>query len=194
MGFELQQNPSSLETVSKFTERIRTAIKEVKSVICKTQDNMKKYYDWWRALALVFNPSDKVFLDALDIWTMCLLQKLSHWWLSPFVVEQWVGPMAYHLKLPHWMNVSDWLKILILDKDQGSSSGLEENCKGTSRVVLSQDWGSVLLVAQWQYVYAFPSFLSSLCLYHVGDAFYLLLGHCDYWSMRPCDGVCDRLV
>jgi len=45
MGFELQQNPSSLETVSKFTERIRTAIKEVKSVICKTQDDMKKYYD-----------------------------------------------------------------------------------------------------------------------------------------------------
>ena len=58
-------------------------------------------------------------------------------------------------------------------------------CKGTSRVVLSQDWGSVLLVAQWQYVYAFPSFLSSHCLYHVGNAFYLLLGHCDYWSMHP---------
>ena len=30
-------------------------------------------------------------------------------------------------------------------------------CKGTSRVVLSQYWGSVLLVAQWQYVYALPS-------------------------------------
>jgi len=29
-------------------------------------------------------------------------------------------------------------------------------CKRTSRAVLSHYWGSVLLVAHWQYVYAFP--------------------------------------
>ena len=34
---------------------------------------------------------------------MCPLQKLSHQQLSPFVVEQWIRPMAYCLKLPHWM-------------------------------------------------------------------------------------------
>jgi len=45
MGFEPQQNPSGLETVNKFMERMRTAIKEVKSVIRKAQDDMKKYYD-----------------------------------------------------------------------------------------------------------------------------------------------------
>jgi len=46
------------------------------------------------------------------------------------------------------------------------------NCKGTSRVMLSHYWGAVLLVALWQYVYAFSSFLSSLCLCRVVRAFY----------------------
>jgi len=35
MGFEPRQNPSGLETVNEFTERIRTAIEEAKSVIRK---------------------------------------------------------------------------------------------------------------------------------------------------------------
>jgi len=45
MGFEPWQNPSSLEIVNKFTERMRMAIKEAKSAICKAQNDMKKYYD-----------------------------------------------------------------------------------------------------------------------------------------------------
>jgi len=64
---------------------------------------MKRYYDCRRTLALVFNPGDKVFLDASDIQTMRPSQKLSHRRLGPFVVEQQIGPMAYRLKLPHWM-------------------------------------------------------------------------------------------
>jgi len=45
MGFEPQQNSSGLETVNEFTERMRTAIEEVKSAIHKTQNDMKRYYD-----------------------------------------------------------------------------------------------------------------------------------------------------
>jgi len=45
MGFEPWQNPSGLETVNKFMERIRMAIDEAKSAICKAQDDMKRYYD-----------------------------------------------------------------------------------------------------------------------------------------------------
>jgi len=45
MGFEPQQNPSGLETVNEFTERIKTVIEEVKSVVHKAQDDMKRYYD-----------------------------------------------------------------------------------------------------------------------------------------------------
>jgi len=87
MGFESWQNPSGLETVNKFTERMRTAIDKAKSVIRKTQDNMKRYYDRCRTPAPVFNPGDKVFLDTSDIWTMCPSQKLLYQWLGPFVVE-----------------------------------------------------------------------------------------------------------
>jgi len=70
MGFEPRQNPSGLEIVNEFTERMRTAIDEAKSAICKAQDDMKRYYDRW---------------------------------LGPFVVEWQIGPMAYCLRLLHWM-------------------------------------------------------------------------------------------
>jgi len=45
MGFEPRQNPSSLETVNEFMERMRTAIDEAKSMIRKAQDDMKRYYN-----------------------------------------------------------------------------------------------------------------------------------------------------
>jgi len=67
MGFKPQQNPSSLETVNEFTERMKMAIEEVKSAIHKAQDDMKKYYDRRRTLAPVFKPGNKIFLDTSDI-------------------------------------------------------------------------------------------------------------------------------
>jgi len=82
---------------------MRMAIEEAKSTICKAQDDMKRYYNCRRTLALVFQPGDKDFLDILDIHTTCPSQKLSYRWLGPFVVEQQIGPMAYHLRLPHWI-------------------------------------------------------------------------------------------
>jgi len=82
---------------------MRMAIEEAKSAIHKAQDDMKKYYDRRRTLAPVFKPGDKVFLDASDIRTTRPLQKLSHRQLGPFVVERWIGPMAYCLRLPHQM-------------------------------------------------------------------------------------------
>jgi len=103
MGFEPRQNSSGLEMVNEFTERMRTAIEEVKSTIRKAQDDMKRYYDRRRTPAPVFKPGDKVFLDASDIRTTCPSQKLSHQQLGSFVMEWRIGPMAYRLKLPHWM-------------------------------------------------------------------------------------------
>jgi len=82
---------------------MRMAIEEAKSVIRKAQEDMKRYYDRRRTPAPVFNPGDKVFLDASDIRTTCPLQKLSHRRLGPFVVERRIGPTAYRLKLPYWM-------------------------------------------------------------------------------------------
>jgi len=48
-------------------ERMRMAIEEVKSTIYKAQEDMKRYYDQCRTPALVFNPGNKVFLNASDI-------------------------------------------------------------------------------------------------------------------------------
>jgi len=45
MGFKPRQNPSGLETVNEFMERMRMAIEEAKSVIHKAQDDMKRYYN-----------------------------------------------------------------------------------------------------------------------------------------------------
>jgi len=45
MGFEPWQNPSGLEIVNEFMERMRIAIEEAKSIIRKAQNNMKRYYD-----------------------------------------------------------------------------------------------------------------------------------------------------
>jgi len=82
---------------------MRIAIEEAKSAIHKVQEDMKRYYNQCKTPALVFNPGDKVFLNASDIQTTCPSQKLSHRWLGPFVVEQRIGPMAYRLKLPYRM-------------------------------------------------------------------------------------------
>jgi len=82
---------------------MRTAIEEVKSAIRKAQDDMKRYYNYRRTPAPVFNPGDKVFLDVSDIQTTCPSQKLSHRRLGLFIVERRIRPMAYHLKLLHWM-------------------------------------------------------------------------------------------
>jgi len=78
MGFEPHQNHSDLETVNEFMERMRTAIKEAKSAIRKAQNDMKRYYNRRRTPAPVFNPGNKVFLDASDIRTTRPSQKLSH--------------------------------------------------------------------------------------------------------------------
>jgi len=94
MGFEPQQNHSDLETVNEFMERMRMAIEEAKSAICKAQNDMKRYYNRQRTPALVFKPGNKVFLDALDIHTTYPSQKLSHQQLGPFIVEWQIGPMA----------------------------------------------------------------------------------------------------
>jgi len=45
MGFELRQDPSSLETVNEFTKRMESATEETKSVIRKAQEDMTRYYN-----------------------------------------------------------------------------------------------------------------------------------------------------
>jgi len=99
MGFEPRQNLSSLEMVNEFTKRMESATKEAKSVICKAQEDMTRYYNRKRSLAPVFKPEDQIYLDVSDIKTTCLSLKLLHCRLGPFEIEHQVGPLAYRLKL-----------------------------------------------------------------------------------------------
>jgi len=95
MGFEPRQNPSSLETVNKFTKRMESATEEAKSAIRKAQEDMTRYYNRRRSLAPMFQPGDRVYLDASDIKTTRPSPKLSHRRLGPFEIERQVGPLAY---------------------------------------------------------------------------------------------------
>jgi len=101
MGFELRQDPSSLETVNEFTKRMESATEEAKSAIHKAQEDMTRYYNQRRSPAPVFKPGDRVYLDASDIRTTRPSPKLSHCRLGPFEIERQVGLLAYRLKLPH---------------------------------------------------------------------------------------------
>ena len=103
MGFEPSQVPSGLETVNEFTERMKSATEEAKSVICKAQEDMTWYYNRKRTLAPMYKPEDRVYLDASDIKMTRPSPKLSHHRLGPFEIERQVGPSAYCLKLPHGM-------------------------------------------------------------------------------------------
>jgi len=89
--------------VNEFMERMKSATKEAKSVICKAQEDMTQYYNQKRTPAPMYKPKDQVYLDTSDIKTTRLSPKLSHCQLGPFEIERQVGLLAYHLKLPHGM-------------------------------------------------------------------------------------------
>jgi len=82
---------------------MKSAMEEAKSAIRKAQEDMTWYYNRKRTPAPVYKPGDRVYLDALDIKTTHPSPKLSHRRLGPFEIERQVGPLAYHLKLPHRM-------------------------------------------------------------------------------------------
>jgi len=103
MGFEPSQAPSGLEMVNEFTEQMKSATEEAKSAIRKAQEDMTQYYNRKRTPAPVNKPGDRVYLDTSDIKTTCPSPKLSHRRLGSFEIERQVGPLVYHLKLPHGM-------------------------------------------------------------------------------------------
>jgi enamine deaminase RidA (YjgF/YER057c/UK114 family) len=47
MGFELQQPPSRVEVVNKFTDQMRDTLKEAKLALAKAKDDMARYYKYY---------------------------------------------------------------------------------------------------------------------------------------------------
>jgi len=70
-----------------------------------------------------------------------------------------------------------------------------EWCKGTSRIMLSKFWGSVLLMAQWQIMYRTPIVSDFFCLcYAVWCLLLVILGHSVIIGQLPWCCVPDYLV
>ena len=105
MGFEPRQQPSKLEAVNEFKERMASSLEEAKAALSKAQDDMARYYNQRRQPTPVFKPGDRVYLDASDIRTTRPSHKLSHRNLGPFEIVKAVGSHAYKLKLPHSMKL-----------------------------------------------------------------------------------------
>jgi transposase InsO family protein len=103
MGFEPLSNPSKIESVNEFKERMKSALEEARSALIKAQEQMKTYYDRRRLPTPNFQPGDRVFLDANDIRTTRPSQKLAHRKLGPFEIAEKIGSHAYRLKLPRSM-------------------------------------------------------------------------------------------
>jgi len=70
-----------------FADQMKATLEEAKSVLTKSKDEMARYYNQRRTPAPVFNPGDKVFLDASDIHTTQPSKKLSHRRLGPYPVS-----------------------------------------------------------------------------------------------------------
>ena len=73
------------------------SLEETKAALTKSKEDMAHYYNQPRMLALEYHAGDKVFLDASDIKTTCPLPKLTHHYLSPYLVQRNVGQNMYQL-------------------------------------------------------------------------------------------------
>jgi hypothetical protein len=104
MGFEPRQHPSKIEAVNDFKERMASSLEEARAALSQAQEDMKRYYDRKRQPAPVFQPGEKVFLEASDIKTSRPSHKLAHRRLGPYEVVKAVGSHAYRLKLPRSMS------------------------------------------------------------------------------------------
>ena len=99
MGFEPEQGHSCLESINEFKEQMEDALTEAKAALAKSKDEMSKYYDCRRTPAPVYQPGDKVYLDASNIQTTRPSQKLAHKRLRPFTIVRKVGNGTYRLCL-----------------------------------------------------------------------------------------------
>ncbi len=57
---------------------MKSVLKKAKTVICKSQENITRYYNRYQIFATIFNPSDKIYLDVIDIYTIYPLVKLVY--------------------------------------------------------------------------------------------------------------------
>jgi hypothetical protein len=100
MGFELNGRHSADKSINEFCDWIAAGVSEAKAALVKAKDEFKLYYDRRHVPAPEIKLGNRVWVDASDIKTTCLLPKFSAKRLGPFKVMKVVGNGTYKLKLP----------------------------------------------------------------------------------------------
>jgi len=63
------------------------SLEEAKAALAKAKGNMTRYYNQYQTPVPEYYIGDQVFLDAFDIKTTLPSLKLTHRYLSPYVVQ-----------------------------------------------------------------------------------------------------------
>ena len=86
--------------MAAFWDWMETSLEEARAALSKAQAKYALYYNCRRDPAPIFQPGNRVLLDASDIQMGRLSKKLDSLRLGPFKVITVVGKAAYKLELP----------------------------------------------------------------------------------------------
>jgi len=92
-------------SVEDFAQKMDSAKKEAEAALHQAAEDMTRYYDQQRGVALTYKVGDQVWVDAKDIRTDRPSRKLSDKRYGPFKVLKVVSPNAYQLDLPPSMKL-----------------------------------------------------------------------------------------
>ena len=90
-------------SVEDFAQNMVAARKEAEAALQQAADDMARYYDQQRGVAVQYKVGDQVWLDGTDIRTDRPSRKLSDKRYGPFKILKQVSPNAYQLDLPPTM-------------------------------------------------------------------------------------------
>ena len=76
-----------METLNDFASQMEAATKEACSALSQAADDMAHFYDAHHKEAPLYEVGDKVWLNGQNI-TTCLMKKLDHKWLRPYVLDK----------------------------------------------------------------------------------------------------------
>ena len=113
MGFELRKK-GRYKGAEKFAERMKEIQGEVKAVLAKAQEDMKKYADRHRSEAVEYKVGDLVLLSTKDLkWQMIgqCSEKLTERFVGPYKVKAIISSNAVELKLPATIKIHPVINV-----------------------------------------------------------------------------------
>ena len=100
---------------------MKSILEKAKSIICKFQNDITKYYNRCYIPISVFYSSDKTFLNASNIYTTYSSAKLIYWHLRLYTMEKQIGFIFYWLKFSLSIKrlhlVFNIMKLTVISKD-----------------------------------------------------------------------------